>query len=60
MLLLNIGALVWGASRLATNLEHVARALDKLTKVVDSIDKRVYDHETRLTVIEKATVDTKG
>lgn len=43
---------IWAAATLATQLKHLSEAVEKLTNVVDRVDERVDDHETRISVLE--------
>jgi hypothetical protein len=51
-MLANFAVLVWAASSFASKLHHLARALSKLTTVLEAIDIRVQNHEVRLSVLE--------
>ena len=49
---LNFGALVWAASSFKSDLNHLSDALDRLSFVLDRLDSKVQDHESRLRVLE--------
>lgn len=54
-LILNLGALIWGAARMATLLESVREAVDRLASAVAKLEKRVGMLEQRTAVLEERT-----
>lgn len=46
-------AIVWAASRLSTELKHLADAVKELKESFISIDSRVDAHDVRLSVLEE-------
>jgi hypothetical protein len=61
--LINLGVVVWAAAKFssrlahlattfASELAHLAKALDKLSTVLDQTSARVQNHEVRLSVLE--------
>lgn len=48
----NFGGLVWGAATISSSVKALAAAVVKLEKVVDHLDNKLDDHDTRLAVLE--------
>lgn len=51
-ILLNFGAIIWAVARFRSELTHLSTALGRLSDVLDHLDERVDQHETRLSVLE--------
>lgn len=54
-LVANLAVLVWGAARMATLLQSVREAVDRLTAAVGKLEKRVGILEARTAVLEDRT-----
>ena len=44
-----LGAVIWGAATLSSNLKNLTDAVQKLTRAVEKLDDKVDDHEVAIT-----------
>jgi hypothetical protein len=51
----NLGGLVWGAATIAAAVKQLRESVQDVTQLVKDHDRTIYKHETRITVLEKAS-----
>lgn len=51
-LLMNFGALVWGAATIRSSVAHLEDTLEKVGDAVTKMGDRIASHDTRITVLE--------
>jgi len=53
VLLLQFGAIVWGAGRLRESLDGLKTSVDKLSSVAEAQDARIDNHELRISLLDQ-------